>query len=231
MTRLIIALESLQQHETEIEQMYQHTLGYQVRHDRHGADFLREVFAASVNERRGASRERGRIAVDRFNKIADELFHLGENQNQDDVLGAYQKIFEKIVCCVPHVDQKIAAMFLKFVVRFFGTWPAFRPYLFVPLDRVVLKCLKYNLQWDQTLPEESPSIKNMQKRLRGRDGQPLTYYRRFLDVQDRLQTAAAEAGVERILIDELWTVGQLFCREYPLCHVCWIRDACVRCRH
>ncbi|HAU38442.1 MAG TPA: hypothetical protein DCX07_12105 [Phycisphaerales bacterium] len=228
MTRLAIALKALQRHEAEIEQMYQHTVGYQVRRDRHGADFLREVFAASVNERRGASEKRGRMAVASFDKIAEELVRLG--QNQDDPLVAYQNIFERI-CYVPHVDQKISAMFLKFVVRFFGIWPAFRPHLFVPLDRVVLKCLKYNLQWDRNLHEESPSIKNEQKRLRGRDGQPLTYYRRFLDVQDKLQTAAVEAGVERILIDELWTVGQLFCREYPLCHVCWIRDACVRCRH
>lgn len=225
MPRLVDALHALSEHGEEIEEMYRHTVGCQVRRHLEGADLLKDIFAASVNERRGASEERGRTAVAGFTGIADELVGLGENQ--DDPAGAYQAIFER-VCCLPNVDQKIAAMFLKFAVRFLRVWPAFRPHLFVPLDRVVLKLLREKMEWDTNLPKESPSIKNPQRRLRGRDGQPLTFYRRFLDIQDRLLAAANEAGVERILIDELWTVGQLFCREYPLCHVCWIREACAR---
>ena len=224
MPRLRAALQALRQHEPEIEEMYRHTVGLQVRQHLQGPEFLVEVFAASVNERRGASEGRGRTAMTSFKEIAGEIFGLGQGQDRPAI--RYQAVFER-VCRVPHVDQKIAAMFLKFVVRFFGRWPEFRPHLFVPLDRVVLKLLKHNLGWGDDLPEQSPSVKNLQKNLRGRDKEPLTCYRRFLDIQDRLLVAANCAGVERILIDELWTVGQLFCKEYPLCHVCWIREACA----
>lgn len=224
MPGLVDALHALERHAGEIESFYQHSLAYQVRRDLQGADLLRDIFAASVSERRGASEDRGREAIEGFEPVAEPVFTIGQGDGDPET--DYRTIFERL-CIIPNIDQKIAAMFLKFVVRFFGQWPRFRPHLFVPLDRVVLRSLKWNLQWDIDLPDQSPSVKNLQKNLRGRHGQPLTYYQRFLDIQDRLLAAATEAGTDRILIDELWLIGQLFCREYPLCHACWIHDACT----
>ena len=35
-----------------------------------------------------------------------------------------------------------------------------------------------------------------------------------------------KANVERILADELWLVGHIFCKELPLCNRCWIGEWC-----
>lgn len=226
MGRLVAALQALKQRKDEISQFYEHSVGYQVRRDGSISDTLLDIFRASVNERRGASFDRGKSAVDGFKEIAEELLELGNRHDGEHAAVAYQEIFERL-CRIPQTDQKISAMYMKFVVCVFGIWPGFKPYLFVPLDVVVLKLLRRNLKWDDRLPGSAPTVKNGQRKLRGKDQLPLINYRRFLDIQDRLSVASDEAGTDRIFIDELWTIGQLFCLEYPLCQSCWIREACA----
>lgn len=222
--RLIQVLRALTKHRKEIEAFYHTLLNLQVSSHNHN-QLLRDAFACSVSERRGASLERGQEAVGDFDDSMTDLFGtLGEEMHVDAAV-AHQHLFEGL-CTIRNVDQKIAAMFLKFVVVYLRQWPKLQRYLFVPIDTVVLKILRYRLQV-YSGGEQAPIVKNAQGDLYVKNGtQPCANYRRFLEFQQELGDICKKANVHRILVDELWLVGHVFCKEYPLCNRCWIRQWC-----
>jgi hypothetical protein len=222
MLPLVNALKVLKEHDDDIREYYAVWLRQVVRPSGSFEDRLKDLFKASVNERRLPTYQKGKKAVEAFDSKVVELMELAE---ADDAASAHQAVFERL-CLLPNVDQKIAAMFLKLAVNTMGVWKRFQPHLYVPLDRVVLKLLKGRLDVLPSLPDQSPSVKDGQKRLRKSDESPVAPYGRFLKWQCALASAAREAQVHRILVDELWLLGQLFCKPYPLCDLCWIRESC-----
>jgi hypothetical protein len=97
----------------------------------------------------------------------------------------------------------------------------------MPVDRVVLKILRDKLQVYCGPWEQVPSVKNAQRDLYVHHGrQPCTQYSKFLEFQEELESTCNEANVHRILADELWFVGYVFCKEFPLCNKCWISEWC-----
>lgn len=118
-------------------------------------------------------------------------------------------------------------MFLKFVVVYLDRWPELHSYLFIPVDHVVLKILRDKLQVYFGRWKGSPTVKNAQKKLYVYNGkQPCAEYREFLEFQQELGNICTQANVHRILADELWFIGYVFCKELPLCNRCWIRQWC-----
>ncbi len=158
MDRLVAAVRELKEHDADIARFYDASVVPQVRPGLSPVETLKDIFAASVSERRGASRKRGREAVLAFEPISPELHRLAEGTA--DPAAACQQVFERL-CLLPQIDQKIAAMFMKFVVNVFHLWPHFRPHLYVPLDRVVLKLLTTKLMVGRDLPDQSPGVKFM----------------------------------------------------------------------
>jgi len=223
--RLVEVLRTLTGHRNEIEAFYHALLDLQVTN--HNRDqLLRDAFACSVSERRGASLERGQEAVADFDDSMTDLFATLGREVRVDAAAAHQHLFEGL-CTIRNLDQKIAAMFLKFVVVYLRQWPKLERHLFIPIDTVVLKILRYRLQVYSGRWEQSPSVKNAQGDLYVENGrQPCAHYRRFLQFQEELEDICKKANVHRILVDELWFVGYVFCKEYPLCNRCWIRQWC-----
>lgn len=221
--RLINALQILNDSRGHITAFYQSILGLQVRAD--GIERLRDAFRASVSERRGASFNRGNAAFQEFdnriNAIVEQV-NLQINENPEQA----HRILFKAVVMLPNIDQKIAAMFIKFLVVYLDVWPSMLPFLFVPLDRVVLKILGEKLQVYIGGWNNSPSIKNPSGRLYVRGNQMSAQYARFTEFQNEIGEIAQQANVPRILADELWFVGYIFCKEYPLCQRCWMREIC-----
>jgi hypothetical protein len=221
--RLIQALQLLGAHREEIQNFYASILHLQVQAD--GIDKLKEAFRASVSERRGASFNRGEGAVQAFDNSIQNLVQQVNAEIENNPEQAHRLLFESIVM-LPNIDQKIAAMFIKFLVVYLNEWPSMLPYLYVPIDRVVLKILGEKLQvyigpWNQ-----SPSVKNPSGRLYVRGNRMSAQYTRFITFQNELGQIAQNAGVDRILADELWFIGYIFCKEYPLCNRCWVRGVC-----
>jgi len=221
--RLIRALQLLNAHREAIQSFYSSILGLQVQAD--GIEKLKDAFRASVSERRGASFDRGAAAVQAFDNAIYNLVQQVDEQIQNSPETAHRLLFESIVM-LPNIDQKIAAMFIKFLVVYLDVWPSMLPYLYVPIDRVVLKILGERLQvyvgpWNQ-----SPSVKNPSGNLYVRGNRMSAQYSRFIAFQNEVGQIAQQANVHRILVDELWFIGNIFCKEYPLCHRCWVREVC-----
>lgn len=221
--RLVQALHTLDSHRDEINRFYNSILQLQVQGD--GIEKLKAAFRASVSERRGASFDRGNEAVQAFGDSIDGIVEQVEATIANDPEKAHRMLFEW-AAMLPNIDQKIAAMFIKFLSVYLNFWTSMIPFLYVPIDRVVLKILGEKLQvytgpWDQ-----SPSIKNPQGRLYVRGNRMSAQYARFVAFQNELGQIAATAGVTRILVDELWFIGYIYCKEYPLCTQCWVKDVC-----
>jgi hypothetical protein len=219
--RLVEALKILNAHENDIRRFYLSLLEVQVSNN--DIDLkIKDVFAASVSERRAAGFTHGNVAVNYFNEHYNEIFdqefsNLLTNNPND----AHKRIFEKLVV-IPEVNQKIAAMFLKFLVVYLGEFTQLKKYLFVPVDGVVLKMLKEKLQVYIGVWRQSPSITPFYKR----NGEETAEYNRFNIFQNELNDIADQALVDRIVADGLWFVGHTFCKEYPLCSSCWINELC-----
>lgn len=221
--RLVDALRVINDHREEISTFYGSLLRLQVQSE--GVDKLREAFRASVSERRGASLKRGKRAVKAFDRIINTLVQKVEDTIRDNPEKAHQILFETVVE-LPNINQKIAAMFIKFLVVYLEVWPELLKYLYIPIDTVVLKMIRkrlkvYNGKWKQ-----SPTVKNQRRKLHNRDGRVSAQYKNFLAFQKELLEITNTAGVRRILADELWFIGYSFCKEYPLCCHCWIRSLC-----
>lgn len=223
--RLIQVLGILAEHRSRIETFYHAFLDLQLS-NHNGNQLLRDAFAYSVSERRGASRTRGQEATGEFNRHVDNLFGLLGQRIQDNAASAHQHLFEEL-CQIPHIDQKIAAMFLKFVVVYFQKWPELAPYLFIPVDSVVLKILRVKLKVYSGPWKQSPSVKNPQRKLYVyNNSRACAQYEAFLEFQKELGNICSQANVYRILADELWFIGHVFCKEFPLCNRCWIKHWC-----
>lgn len=226
--RLVAALNILSEHREEICRFYLAQLDLQVGNEENA--LLRNAFACSVSERRGASLERGQEAVDAFDQVRDGLFATLPQQIDAEPELAHRHLFEGL-CRITNVDQKIAAMFLKFVVVYLQKWPQLQQHLFVPVDTVLLKILRNKLQVYVGPWTQSPRIKNAERRLYViNDRRPYANYGRFLDFQRELGDIADEAENPRILTDELWFIGHIFCKKYPLCNRCWIQNLCQEAR-
>lgn len=230
--RLRNCLRILNNHYQEITDFYKMSIGLRVNPDMELEEKLIQIFKASVSERRGASRKRGEDAIEEFERKIPILLPQIQELLPNNPENAHQKLFENL-CEIPNVDQKIAAMCLKFVVVIFEELPNLKNYLYVPLDSVVLRMLgETTLQIAPNLPwTQSPRIKNAGGHLywvRG-DHRPVKEYSRFLDLQREFKDIADGIHVKRILIDELWFIGQIFCKEYPLCEVCWFAGEPVNC--
>jgi len=223
--RLISVSKKLDEHRDEIGTFYHAYLDLQVDNDNVN-QLIKDTFACSVSERRGASLQRGHDALVKFEKEMNNLFgSLGQevNNNPSD---AHKQLFEKL-CRIQNIDQKIAAMFLKFMVVYLHQWQELKSYLFVPIDSTVIKILRDRLQVYTGSWKQSPGVKNPQKNLyvyKGR--QKCAQYRRYLEFQEEYGDICKQANVERILADELWLVGHIFCKELPLCNRCWISEWC-----
>lgn len=221
--RLIQALQLLNGHTEEIQNFYSSILRLQVQAE--GIEKLKETFRASVSERRGASFNRGNEAVQAFDNSIENLAQQVNAEIENNPEQAHRLLFESIVM-LPNIDQKIAAMFIKFLVVYLNVWPSMLPHIYVPIDRVVLKILGERLQvyvghWNQ-----SPSVKNPSGHLYVRGNRMSAQYSRFIAFQNEVGQIAKQANVHRILVDELWFIGYIFCKEYPLCHRCWVREIC-----
>lgn len=221
--RLIRALQFLNDHRDKIERFYHAILDVQVQGN--GIEKLKGTFRASVNERRGASYERGRKAVEAFDdSVADisEKVNIAIATNPEE---AHRILFESLVM-LPEINQKIAAMFIKFLVVYLGEWTSMMPFLLVPIDRVVLKILGEKLKVYKGDWEQSPSVMNPSGKLYVRSNRMSAHYSRFIAFQNEVGEIARRANVARVFVDELWFIGYVFCKEYPLCGQCWVREVC-----
>lgn len=221
--KLVDALQILDRHKPEIRTYYSSILQLQVVSE--GIQKLIEAFRASVSERRGASFHRGLAAVEAFERESTDIVvrvNLAIERNPEE---GHRILFESMAM-LPNIDQKIASMFIKFLVVYLDVWPRMEPFLFVPLDRVVLKILREKLCVYSGPWEQSPSIKNGSGRLYLRGNRANAQYQRFLTFQTDFRRVANRAGVNAIIADELWLVGYVFCKEFPLCDRCWIREIC-----
>ena len=222
--RLIQALEILNNHREEISNFYNSILRLQVQTE--GIDMLKQAFRASVKyERRGASFNRSREAVQAFDSSITDISQRINAILPQNPREAHRILFEWLVT-LPHVNQKIAAMFIKFLCVYLNMWPTMIPYLFVPIDRVVLKILAEKLQVYTGSWNQSPSVTNPQGHLYVRGNRMSSQYAKFTTFQNELAQIAQSAGVDRILVDELWLIGNIYCKEYPICNLCWIKDNC-----
>jgi len=222
--RLIAVLRILNRHSTDIQRFYNNHL--QIQAPSTGLKGFRETFRASVNERRGASHNRGREAIEHFEAIAQHLYSKVIELEHESPELAYKHLFEELVQ-IPNINQKIAGMFCKFIVVYKGYWPSMLPYLYVPLDRVVLKMLGETLAIYDGLWTQSPSIIAANGNLYIHDGrEACANYQKFINFQHNLLEVSNRAGVTRILIDELWFIGTAFCKDYPLCGQCWFNRVC-----
>lgn len=223
--RLISVLKELDKHRDEIDTFYHTYLDLQVGNDNLN-QLIRDTFACSVSERRGASIQRGHVALVKFEKEMNNLFGTLSREIKDNPSNAHKHLFEKL-CIIENIDQKIAAMFLKFMVVYLHQWQEIKPYLFIPIDSTVIKILRDKLQVYTGSWKQSPGVKNPQKKLyvyKGR--QECAQYRRHLEFQEEYGEICSKANVERILADELWLVGHIFCKVLPLCNRCWINKWC-----
>lgn len=226
--RFIAVLRILKLHSTDISRFYNSLL--QIQAPSVGLKGFRETFRALVNERRGASHDRGQEAIESFEASAKHLYSTVIELEHESPELAYKRLFEELVL-IPNINQKIAGMFCKFLVVYKGYWPSMLSYLYVPLDRVVLKMLGETLAIYEGLWTQSPSIisGNGNLYLHNR-GTPCANYRTFTDFQSNLLEVSAVARTTRILSDELWFIGTAFCKEFPLCKQCWLNKICPR-RH
>lgn len=218
--RLIEALQILDCKREQITVFYNSILSLEVQAD--GIDRFRDAFRASISERRGASFKRGEVAFQEFDNRINELIEKVNLQIKHNPEQAHRTLFETIIM-IPNVNQKIVSMFIKFLVVYLDIWHKMLPFLYVPLDRVVLKILGKKLQVYVGKRTAYPSIS---KKLYVRGNRMSVQYDRFIEFQNELREIARQAGVQRILVDELWFIGHIFCKEYPLCHRCWIRKIC-----
>lgn len=214
--RLIEVLKCLSKHRREIGRFHRMHLRWQV--DKHS--LLRDTFASLVSERQGVSFRKCQKAVAAFEeREAEGLFSTLERKIREGAELAYvhKWLFEEL-CEIPEVGQKIAGTFLKMAVAYLGKWPQLEPYLFVPIDVNVRKVLRDKLKvYEGKFPMQIKREEN---------GQPCADYERFLAFQEELKEVADKAGVHRIFVDELWCIGHIFCKPYPLCNRCWIRKWC-----
>lgn len=222
--RLVGALRILRSHELDLHNYYNSLLKLQANSN-NICLLIKETFKASVSERRGASFNRGKNAVSEFESAFNNLVKTVESSINNNPEQAHKMLFETLVM-LKNVDQKITAMFIKFLAVYKKVWPSLLPYLYVPIDRVVIKMLKdkmkvYIGQWEQ-----SPSVKNAQGNLYIKNNIKSAQYDRFELFQNELSYIARKANVPRVLIDELWFVGICFCKQYPLCNQCWIKEFC-----
>lgn len=222
--RLVAALRVLADHREEIDCCHRSVVGPRVGRALPLDRKLLQAFAACVSDRRGATLKTGRDAVKDFDKKVPELIRIVETGGDPE--RTHRRAFE-LMCGVRNVNQKIAANYLRHVVDVFGEWHHLRPHLFVPLDRVVLRLLRVNLQVCDDLPKQSLVITGAGKRLCTKNGEPVATYKQFLRYQGWFTAAAKKASVDRILVDGLWVIGHIFCQPYPLCHTCWIREHCA----
>lgn len=222
--RLLAVLRILNRHRTDISRFYNSLLHIQAPST--GLKGFRETFRASVNERRGASHDRGQEAIERFEASAKHLYSTVIELEHESPELSYKRLFEELVL-IPNINQKIAGMFCKFLVVYKGYWPSMLPYLYVPLDRVVLKMLGETLEIYEGLWTQAPSIIAANGNLYIHDGRdPCANYRAFTDFQSNLLEVSAVAHTTRILNDELWFIGTAFCKEFPLCQQCWLNKIC-----
>lgn len=222
--RLIAVLRILNRHSNDISRFYDSLL--QIQAPSTGLKGFRETFRASVNERRGASYDRGLEAIEHFETGARHLYSTVIALEHESPELAYKHLFEELVQ-IPNINQKIAGMFCKFLVVYKGYWPTMLPYLYVPLDRVVLKMLGETLAIYEGLKTQSASIISGNGNIYLNDGETAcASYRAFIDLQSSLLEVSNVARTPRILNDELWFIGTAFCKEYPLCKQCWLNKVC-----
>ncbi len=222
--RLTDSLRILNDHREEITRFYDSILRVQVQAD--GIQLLKQAFRASVNERRGASFRRGKVAVEAFDVMVARTAHDVDEAIANGRPEEAHRISFEWLASLPNIEQKIAAMFLKFVVVYLGHWPELLPYLYVPVDGVVLKILKRKLRVYLGPWTQAPTVANPQGKLYLRGGRMSAQYSDFVNFQNQLGQIASAAGAPRILVDELWFTGHIFCKPYPICDRCWLRDIC-----
>ena len=221
--RLVTALQALSDHQEEIHNFYHSILGPQIQTE--GIGKFKDAFRASVSERRGASLNLGNQAVQAFDISIETTVEQVNLTIDIDPEEAHRILFEALVK-LPNINQKIAAMFIKFLVVYLDIWPPLVPHLYVPVDTVVLKIIKKKLKVYTGPWTQSPSVTNQQRKIYVRGNKMSAPYQHFIDFQNELGAIAISAHVPRILADELWFIGYIFCKAHPLCSRCWVKNVC-----
>ena len=155
-------------------------------------------------------------------KIIEEIEGLDGEQ-------AHQK-FLKWLCGedVSGTNQKTANLFLKWLVMFNSTfgldiidWSILHPYLHVPLDIWVTRLLGKEYLNIGTEDYDKDFLKSTIP--------DLTYgIRKYIELQYELSAITSKVNQPRIILDELWLVGRLFCNyRNILCDRCWIARQCT----
>lgn len=185
---------------------------------------LRQLFKAVISYRRGASRERGELAIKSFDKIVDKLIQETDNLiRKKEFSEAHRHLFESLCEKTKNVNQKIISVYLEFVVNYLGIWEELLPHLYVPIDTWISQMIKDHLQVG-ILPfeQDNTSISKFYKK----DREKTKRYEDFMNFQEELKAIAESIGEKRIIFDGLWFIGYAFHRKYPLCERCWINRVC-----
>lgn len=223
--KLIEVTNILSSHAIDAEQFYSAQHSFQISKDDDPLIKIGDLFAVANREQRGSSAERLISAFssfwDGFGEILDEIEGLdGENAHQtllkwlcgEDVIGT---------------NQKTANLFLKWLVMFnqsFGLdvvdWSILQPYLHVPLDIWLTRLLGRQYLNVGTQDYNKDFLKSTIPNLSiGRE--------KYIELQNELGEITAKTNQPRIILDELWLIGHLFCNyRNILCDRCWIGGQC-----
>lgn len=147
-----------------------------------------------------------------------------------DAAQAHKKFLEWL-CDIPHMEQKTANLFIKWVVTFESEFNldlsdcrSWKPLLHIPLDRWVIRLMgkKY---LDFCTDDFEKDFLNV-------DGNPKSLNlalkkKEYIELQHELGQVSSAHNKPRIVLDTLWFVGYIFCKYRPfLCNSCWVSKEC-----
>lgn len=215
----------LSQKKDAINNFYCSLIEVQVDKKSSRRDQMKQLFEVTVSDRRGASKDRAKIAINDFDRIISSLI-----QEVDGLLlnGEYEtahtKLFESMCENIKNVNQKIANLYLKLVVMYLDVWKELLPFLHVPLDTWVIQMITKHLEIGKIpFRGDNTGLGNFYTK----KGEKTKKYNEYLDFQNELKQVAKQINEDRIIFDGLWFIGYAFHRKYPVCRNCWVNNICV----
>lgn len=196
---------------------------------------VRTLFLIANADRQGANRENLKEATEAYWQLGWPEYEVVRNMPPAE---GHKRFLEFLCTSVPHMEQKTANLFIKYVWMFNDALGlempqvvSWGPYLHVPLDRWVLRLLgKRMLQ----ICSESYEIDFWRSRVNKKTGKlqedyevPVFGQDKYQLLQEELRQVATLAGKPAITLDGLWYVGSKYCAYMPLmCEVCCLREFC-----
>jgi len=222
--KLIEVTNILSSHIDDEEQYYSAHISIQIPSRDDPIVKIEKLFAVANREQRGSSPAKLLDAYNSFGEGFDELIESIEGLDGEQ---AHREIL-KWLCSdkVSRTNQKTANLFLKWLVMYnykLDTldWSILEPYLHVPLDVWVTRLLgkeyldigtdEYNKDFLKgAVPDLSMGIN------------------KYIQLQYELGDVTSMVNQPRIILDELWLVGRLFCNyRNILCDSCWLSKQCT----